>query len=291
LTQGDRLANSALGALTAAGIRLWISTTGRRVARAEARWLDSPLGPATGVIGPAFYGDLAAREQLEIRPDSSAGLLPDFDVLAGPRFDPAAVRPGIRDFYEHTSHYRLDAWSEAAMSTRFFLQLLTSASRGMDQLNFPVSSLELSGGLTNEVLPMVDADGHVIRTGWLRRYVESGRVVYTGLYTVAQPPGAEGPCVKVTFPLPHGSSTMFLRPEVEADGSFNLISSGKRFGDTGFYRMVGAGPDHWRVRYLRTMRESFHVYLDAQGTLRTEHVVRFMGASPLRLHYRMEPLD
>jgi hypothetical protein len=227
---------------------------------------------------------------LEIRPDPFAGLLPDFNVLAGPAFDPSAVRPEIRDFYEHTSRYRLDAWSEAAVSTRVFLHLLTSASRGIDQLNFPVSSLELSGGLTNEVLPMLDAEGRIVRTGWLRRYVESGRVVYTGLYTVAQPPGAEGPCVKVSFPLPHGSSTMFLRPEAEADGSFNLISSGKQFGDAGFYRMVGEGPEHWRVRYLRTMRESFHVFLDAQGTLRTEHIVRFMGAAPLRLHYRMEPL-
>jgi hypothetical protein len=285
------LATSALGTVTAAGIRLWISTTGRRVAHSQAPWLASPLGPTTGVIGPAFYAELAAREELEIRPDLNAGLLPDFDVLAGRHFDPSRVRPEIRDFYEHTSRYRLDAWSEAAMTTRLFLQLLTSASRGMDQLNFPVSSLELSGGLTNEVLPMVDADGGVVRTGWLRRYVESGRVVYTGLYTVAQPPGAEGPCVKVTFPLPHGSSTMFLRPEVEADGSFKLISSGKRFGDTGFYRMVGDGPHHWRVHYLRTMRESFHVFQDAQGTLRTEHVVRFLGTAPLRLHYRMEPLD
>lgn len=284
------MAKSALGALTASGIRLWISTTGRRVARTEAPWLDSPFGPATGVIGPAFYGELAAREELEISPEPNAGLLPNFDLLAGPTFDPAAVRPGIRDFYEHTSRYRLDAWSEAAVSTRVFLQLLTSASRGMDQLNFPVSSLELSGGLTNEVLPMIDAVGRTIRTGWLRRYVESGRVVYTGLYTVAQPPGAEGPCVKVSFPLPNGSSTMFLRPEAVADGSFKLISSGKQFGDAGFYRMVGEGPEHWRVRYLRTMQESFHVFLDAQGTLRTEHIVRFMGAAPLRLHYRMEPL-
>jgi hypothetical protein len=284
------LANSPVGAVTAAGIRLWIESTGRRIARAEAPWLESPLGPATGVIGPAFYGELAAREELEIVPDPCAGLLPDFTVLAGPDFDPAAVRPEIRHFYEHTSRYRLDAWSEAAVSTRVFLQLLTSASRGMDQLNFPVSSLELSGGLTNEVLPMIDPDGRTVRTGWLRRYVESGRVVYTGLYTVAQPPGAEGPCVKVSFPLPNGSSTMFLRPEAVADGSFKLISSGKQFGDAGFYRMVGDGSAHWRVRYLRTMQESFHVFLDAQGTLRTEHIVRFMGAAPLRLHYRMEPL-
>src|SRR5205807_1228394 len=93
-----------------------------------------------------------------------------------------------------------------------------------------------------------------------------------------------------SFPLPLGSSTVILRPEAQPDGSFKLISSGARFGDPGFYRMVEVGPDHWRVRYLRTLREVFHVYVDKQGTLRTEHLVRALGFAPLRLHYRMERL-
>ena len=55
--------------------------------------------------------------------------------------------------------------------------------------------------------------------------------------------------------------------------------------------MVQVDADHWRVRYLRTLREFFHVFVDRQGTLRTEHRVRFAGFSPLRLHYRMERLS
>jgi hypothetical protein len=96
--------------------------------------------------------------------------------------------------------------------------------------------------------------------------------------------------VKVSFPLPHGSATVFLRPEAQADGSFKLISSGSGFGQPGFYRMVEVDEGHWRVRYIRTLRETFHVYVDRRGTLRTEHVVRFLGLTPLRLHYKMEPL-
>jgi hypothetical protein len=52
--------------------------------------------------------------------------------------------------------------------------------------------------------------------------------------------------------------------------------------------MVEAGPDHWKVRYLRTLREYFHVYVDREGTLRTDHLVRFLGLTVLRLHYKME---
>jgi hypothetical protein len=158
----------------------------------------------------------------------------------------------------------------------------------MDQLNFPVSSLELAGGMSSEILPMVDASGKRLYTGWLRRLATDDRVIYTGLYSVERPGGHADPCVKVSFPLPGGSSTVFLRPEALPDGSFQLISSGSRFGDPGFYRMIAAGPDHWRVRYLRSLRETFHVYVDKQGVLRTEHTVRFLGATPLRLHYRLD---
>jgi hypothetical protein len=113
-------------------------------------------------------------------------------------------------------------------------------------------------------------------------------VIYTGLYCVQQPPLYSGPCVKVSFPVPHGSSTVFLRPEATPDGAFKLISSGSRFGDPGFYRMLEAGPDHWHVRYIRTLRETFLVRVDRQGILRTDHTVRFLGFAPLRLHYKME---
>src|SRR5262249_12836412 len=155
----------------------------------------------------------------------------------------------IRDFYEHTSCYRLEAWSDAPVPTRPFLWALTTfVSQRMDQLNFPVSSLELAGGMTSDVLPMVDSAGRHAYTGWLRRLAGADRVVYTGLYSVGRPAGHPDPCVKVSFPLPLGSSTVFLRPEAQVDGSLKLISAGTGFGQPGFYRMVEVDADHWRVR-------------------------------------------
>lgn len=280
--------SEALGSIATAGIRGWVRTTGRRVAQHEATWLACPLGPP-GRIGAAFYHHLASQEHLTIRPTPDAGLLSDFDALRGTAFEPSTIHPAIRDFYEHTACYRLHAWSEAAVASRLFLWLLTRfVSRRMDQLNFPVSSLELAGGMTSDIVPMLDASGQRVYTGWLRRLVDSDRVIYTGLYTVQRPAGYPDPCVKVSFPVPLGSSTVFLRPAAQPDGSLQLISSGVRFGDPGFYRMLADGPDYWRVRYLRTLREFFHVYVDRHGTLRTAHTVRFIGCTPLRLHYRME---
>lgn len=158
----------------------------------------------------------------------------------------------------------------------------------MDQLNFPVSTLELAGGMTSDVLPMFAPSGDRVYTGWLRRLAADGRVIYTGLYSTGRPAAHPDPCVKVSFPVPGGSATVFLRPEAQADGSLKLVSSGSRFGEPGFYRMVESGPAHWRVRYLRTLRELFHVYVDPQGVLRTTHVVRFLVLTVLRLQYKME---
>ena len=148
--------SEALGAAGGAAIRQWVRLTGRRVRQRDAPWLDCPMGPP-GRIGPEFYGRLAERERLHIRTAPDAGLLPDFAALKGGRFDPAAVRPEVRDFYEHTSRYALEAWSEAPVPTRLFLWALTQfVSRRMDQLNFPVSSLELAGGMTSDILERQD---------------------------------------------------------------------------------------------------------------------------------------
>lgn len=280
-----------IGSLIAKGIRAWVRVTGKRVRKDAAPWLSCPMGPR-GQIGVEFYATLAEREQLSIEKSPDAGLLPDFDVLACDGFDPSQVQKIVRDFYEHTARFRLEAWSEAPILTRFFLWGLTRfVSRQMDQLNFPVSSLELAGGMSSEVLPMIDRQGRRIYTGWSRCLVKSKQVIYTGLYSTERPGGDGVPCVKVSFPLPLGSATVFLRPEVDPDGSFRLISAGRRFGDPGFYRMVEIDEDHWKVRYIRTLREFFHVYIDEQGTLRTDHIVKFLGLTALRLHYRLEEIQ
>ncbi len=117
---------------------------------------------------------------------------------------------------------------------------------------------------------------------------KNGYVIYAGIYTIGTVPGYEGKCVKVSFPVPKGSSTVFLRPEAMPDRSFKLISQGKKFGDSGFYRLIERGPDGYQVRYLKTLHEQFHVYVDEEGVLRTDHSIRYLGLPVMRLHYKIE---
>jgi hypothetical protein len=269
------------------GINAWVRLTGKSIRDGQAPWLDAPLGEK-GRIGTAIYERIAQAEHLESRVLPDAGLIPDFNALRGPSFDPSAIHPAIRHFYEHAAQYHLDVWTEVSLTGRFFLWLLVEfISRRMDQLNFPISSLEVARGMSSQIVQLVDPQTAAIRyTGWLRRLKSSGHVIYAGLYSTVRVPGEENPCVKVTFPC-RGTANVYLSPVQDPDGSFGLDSSGSAFGRSGFYRIVAGGPDARRVRYVKTLHELFHVYLDSENVLRVDHKVSFLGITIIRLHYKM----
>src|SRR2546428_337445 len=104
--------------------------------------------------------------------------------------------------------------------------------------------LETAQGMTSQIGQLVGPSGHVAFTSWPRRNVRSGLLLdrlTARAWTM----------VKTVFPLEHGNSTVLLRPEAQADGSLKLISSGRRFGDPGFYRIIEAGPGRLRGWYVR----------------------------------------
>jgi hypothetical protein len=279
--------SSAVGVLLQFCIEWLVRLTGCTVEHADAPWLDCVLGKP-GLIGSGIYQKIADEQGLDLSTPPDAGLIPDFGALRGPSFDPDAVHPRIRHFYEHAALYHLEVWSEVYFAGKFVLWLLVEfISRRMNQLNFPISSLEVAKGMTSEIVQLRErASGKLMYTGWLRRFRSNGKVIYAGLYSTAQIPSEPNPCVKVTFPC-YGSSSVYLRPIAHPDGSFGLVSTGAAFGKSGFYRLVEAGPDAWKVRNFTTLHEIFRVYVDEEGILRTDHEIHFVGLTILRLHYKM----
>jgi hypothetical protein len=277
----------AIGRLLEIIIEWMVILLGRRVSRSEAAWLNTPLGDSV-LIGAGIYEQIARDENLEMRMVPDAGLIGDFETLRGPTFDPSTVHRRIRHFYEHTSQYQLEAWSEVALVGQFFLWLLVEfISQRMDQLNFPISPLEMARGMSSQVIQLREPrSGRLVYTGWLRKLKSSGMVMFAGIYSVAKIPREENPVVKVTFP-DRGSANVYLVPLNHADGSFGLDSSGSAFGRSGFYRVITSGKDHLRVRNFKTLHERFHVYEDKEGVLRTDHRISFLGMTIVRLHYKM----
>jgi hypothetical protein len=266
--------------------QLWVRCTGRRIDLGELPWLAGPVGNTTA-IGRDYFEQLAAREGLVARPTDGGGLLPSLDALAGPGFDPALIHPEVRRFYEQTSAYELEAWAEWCGIFRPFGRLLALLfSRRLQQLNVPLSSLDVSLGTTSEVIQLVDpASGALRYTGWLRTLRATNHVLYAGSYSVARVPGFARPCVKVVFPLPNGNAQVFLMPDTAPDGSLAVTSRGRAFGEPGFYFTVHRRGRVW-ARYVRAMQERIRVYADGRA-VRADHVMWLRGATFLRLHYRL----
>ena len=267
----------------------WVCFTGRRVDFTSEPWLAGPIGPTTG-IGPDYCDRLARAETLRLhQSDTAAGIISDFSMLRGASFDPSNVHPSVAHFYEQTSAYELDAWSEWCGVFRPFGWLLAVLfSRRLQQLNVPLSGLDTSKGLTNEVLQFIDpATDSPRHTAWYRRLRGSGNVLYAGFYSVCMLPGRADPCVKVVFPLPNGNAIVIMRTESRADGSFVVTSAGDGFGEPGFYFTVHGDAGTARARYVRALRESIHVFPAENGLVRADHVLTYFGATFLRLHYRM----
>ena len=278
--------NDLVGTLGTGIIYALIRVFGRRREPEDVPWLLGPVGGAH--IGDSCYQQTADAEGLSLQRDArEGGLIPRFAALASPMFDPSRVHPKIRDFYERTSAYRFDTWATTYFPARLALSLLvTTISRKVDQLNFPMDGLDTAHGITSEIVLLTEPTGKVRYTGWFRKLQRSGKVIYTGFYMTVRPPLCDGECVKVVFPMPNGNATVLLRPENDEGSGLRLASVGRGAGDAGFYRVQREGTG-LRVWYVKSLHETFRLYLDAEDAVRCEHEVRFMGFRVLTLHYRI----
>ncbi len=267
----------------------WVEVTGRFIDLGEETWISGPIGKTSG-IGSDYFHELARTEGLELESSRpSAGLVQGLSSLFSN--ENASVQAGVVSFYEKTSDFEIDVWSEWASAFKPFGHLLALVfSRRLQQLNVPLSPLDTRLGMTSEILQLVDPESKVIRyTAWLRHLPGTGNVLYAGTYSLCNVPGLNRKCVKVVFPLPNGNAIVFMEPTINDDGSLLLRSSGNRFGEAGFYFVVHSGLGRARARYIRSFQETIHVFESDDSEVRADHVLRFFGFSFLRLHYRMRP--
>jgi hypothetical protein len=276
-----------IAAIGAVFIFFLIRVFGRKVKERDVPWLVGPYGG--DYIGDRPYEECAEREGLTVeRRAAAGGLITDMAALDSDGFDVTKVHPEVRHFYENTAEYRMDVWAQTFFPGSMGLWLLvTTISRKVNQLNFPLGVLDTARGMDSEIVLLRDGD-RVKYAGWYRRLVDSGLVIYTGFYMTETVPHTGRACVKVVFPMPEGNATVILEPKITDDGDFELSSAGRAFGDAGFYRITRTRDGSLRTWRIRTLKEHFRVYVDDAGTLRCDHRVRFLGLPVLHLHYRIE---
>jgi hypothetical protein len=270
------------------GTRKFWRLTGREVDLDGAEsWLRAPMS-----VGPTVADGWLEAEATwhggSLEADApDAGLLPTMSVLDGPGFDSSRLRPEVRDFYEHTAAWSMEVWTGwspvfwpgGEVIARLF-------GRRVEQLALPMRPLDVAHGMDSEITLIRDRDGGQVAAAWLRTLRASGRPVFSGAYSARTLPGADRPSVHVAFPLESGNVQVFLRPSVTGDGALVLESPSGRFGGDGAYVVVRDGGRDHAARV--PLHETFRVYLDPHGVLRTDHELRLWNASAVRLHYKLE---
>ncbi|MDP3894865.1 hypothetical protein [Nocardioides sp.] len=261
--------------------------TGRKVdLEGRERWLDAPVSRSPRVSTEWLEAEAARHGGVLGAEDPRAGLLPTMAALDGPGFDAALLHPDIRDFYEHTAAWQMEVWT--GWSPLFWPagELVSRLwGRRVEQLALPMRPLDVARGMDSRVTPIRDSRDAQVAAAWTRTLRGDGRPVFSGAYSARTLPGAARPSVHVAFPLESGNVQVFLRPSVLADGGFLLESPSGRFGEDGAYVVVrDRGAHAARV----PLHETFHMYVDAHGVLRTDHELRVWAAPAVRLHYKLE---
>lgn len=254
----------------------------------EHAWLRAPES-STSEVADGWLPAWAEATGTTVHEAADAGLLASLDVLSGPHFRAEDVHPLVREFYEHSAAWQMDAWNEWTPWFQPGGELISRAfGRRVRQLALPTRALATSRGMDSRIQVLLDAAGEQQGAAWLRTLRATGEYVFSGCYGTAQLPGVEHRSLHVSFPLPHGNVQVFLRPRVRPDGSLVLTSGPGRFGEDGAYVVVDEGGHHaQRV----PLHETFHVFVDEDGVLRTDHELRLWSARVLRLHYKITRQD
>jgi hypothetical protein len=184
-----------------------------------------PLEARTRYVGTDYVRALAEVTGGDYQRDAAdAGIVASLDELAGPDFDPAAVDPRVREFYEHTTRFSLDitpVWRPWVRPG--YLLYRTALARPLGQADVPMNQREAQRGVRSRIDTIdTDGDGRPDIRGWIRSYAATGAPIYVGIYTTYRHDGRG--YVSVGFPLPQADFTATLAPEPRADGGLRLTT-------------------------------------------------------------------
>ncbi|HZB47986.1 MAG TPA: hypothetical protein VE547_02730 [Mycobacteriales bacterium] len=246
-----------------------------------------PREARTRYVGTGYLAELAAELGGTYVADAAdAGIVSSLDELAGPDLDPAAVHPLVREFYEHTTRFRLDVEPQWRLWVRpGYLLYRTLVARPLGQANVPMNQRETQRGVRSRIdtITLPGGDAVAVR-GWIRSYADTDEPIYVGVYTTYRHQGRG--YVSVGFPAPRASFTATLAPRARPGGGL-LLSSTSDLPHPGHY-LAATDPGSGALTVLAVpgFREDLDVYVDA-SELRAEHAFALFGLPFLVLRYRL----
>jgi len=259
------------------------------VPAAELRYIV-PFEARSKYVGADYVEQLAkVRGGVFRRNPPDVGILASLDALAAATFDADRVHPLIREFYEHTSRFKLSIVPEWRQWMRPGYELFKRVvAEPLGQAAIPSNIEEAQRGMvsTIDTITVEGSDDIDIR-GWIRTFADSGKPIYVGIYTSFR--HEDRGYVSVGFPIPSANFTATLQPRNEAEHDF-VLTSQSDLPFTGHYlSSVDSERDALTVIKLLYFNERIHVYVD-EGELKTDHSFYLAGQRFLTLHYAIERL-
>jgi hypothetical protein len=249
-----------------------------------------PFEARSRYVGADYVEQLAhVRGGSFRRNPPDVGILASLDSLQGPTFDPGRVHPLIREFYEHTSRFRLSIVPEWRQWMRPGYELFKRVvAEPLGQAAIPSNIEEAQRGMVSTIDTIdLDGDDAIDIRGWIRTFADSGKPIYVGIYTTFR--HDDRGYVSVGFPIPSANFTATLLPCNGGEHDLVLTSRSDLPFPGHYLSSVDSERDALTVLKLLYFGERIHVYV-AGGELKTDHSFYLAGQRFLTLRYEIERL-
>ncbi len=191
-------------------------------------------------------------------------------------------------FYENTANYNLNFSVEWNPFFRFFGVLLNKLfSNRINQLNIPINNIENPEPISSEIISLTDPITKLVKyTGWFRSVKSTGQVIYSGFYSTSTLPSGKT-CIKAVFPLPNGNATVLMTVAVGTNGELILDSSGKKFGDAGFYFLLKDSKGNYWSQFISSFRDRL-IISSENDQLSATQILTLWHMRVLKFTYKIE---
>jgi hypothetical protein len=259
------------------------------VPAAELRYVV-PFEARSRYVGADYVEQLAhVRGGTFRRNPPDVGILASLDSLDGPTFNAARVDPLIREFYEHTSRFKLSIvpeWRRWMKPGYEIFKRLVAEPLG--QAAIPSNIEEAQRGMVSTIDTIdLDGDEEIDIRGWIRTFADSGKPIYVGIYTSFR--HDDRGYVSVGFPIPSANFTATLEPRNTGQHDLLLTSRSELDFPGHYLSSVDSERDALTVLKLLAFQEEISVFVTGDE-LKTDHSFYLAGQRFLTLHYEIERL-
>jgi hypothetical protein len=183
-----------------------------------------PFEARSRYVGSDYVEQLAKlRGGTFRRNPPDVGILASLDSLDGPTFDARRVHPLIREFYEHTSRFRLSIVPEWRRWMKPGYELFKRlVAQPLGQAAIPSNIEEAQRGMVSTIDTISLGDDEIEIRGWIRTFADSGKPIYVGIYTSFR--HEDRGYVSVGFPIPSANFTATLLPRNAGEHDLVLTS-------------------------------------------------------------------